>query len=298
MQNRPLLAAGYILMGTVTVSFIDQFIRVIAEQSSLWTFHTIRSVMILGGVLIWLKLSGRRLAVGNLGAVAARSAVLATGLMIYFGSLGFMPVAQAAAGLFTAPIWVLIFSVVLFRLPVGPVRTFAVLVGFVGVVLVLSPDPATVSPWVFAPVLGGAFYAMGAIATREWCPGEAALVLSMGTFAAQGLWGLGGVAVLSVTGPLGDGFLSQGWVVPDTEMLLWCVMQAFGSLMAVICLTKGYQTAEASLVSVFEYSVLAFSALFGWLVWSDALTPLSMIGLMLIAAAGSLIALRGQGASS
>ncbi len=75
---------------------------------------------------------------------------------------------------------------------------------------------------------------------------------------------------------------------------MWTVVQAVGSLVAVLLLTRGYQLAEASLVSVFEYSVLGFSALFGWLVWGDVLGPAGLLGLALIAGAGSLIALRGR----
>ena len=294
MQNRPLAAAGFILAGTAMVSFIDQFIRVVAEQSSLWTFHAIRSAMILALAGGWLAVTRRRITVVHPRAVIARSAILSTALMIYFGALGFLSVAEAAAGLFTAPIWVLIFSVGLFGLRVGPVRVAAVLVGFAGVLLVLSPDPAAVNPLVFAPVLGGAFYALGAIATREWCGPEAALTLTLGSFTALGFWGLGGIAALSVVD--GQGFLGRGWVWPTGEVLFWCFVQAAGSLLAVICLTRGYQSADASLVSVFEYAVLAFSAFFGWVVWGELLPPLGLLGLALIALAGSLIVLRGRGA--
>ena len=293
MQNRPVAAAGFILASTVTIGFIDQFVRIIAETSSLWTFHVIRTAMIWALVLGWLALTGRRLRVANWRGLVARSGIMATALMIYFGALGFLPVAQAAAGLFTAPIWVLILSSAVFGLPVGPVRIAAVFIGFAGVVMVLSPDPAAIRPLVFLPVLGGAFYAMGAIATREWCAAESALVVALGSFTAQGIWGLAGIAAIGAFGP-GDGFLGQGWVWPDMEVMAWCVVQAGGSLLAVICLTRGYQLAEASLVSVFEYSVLGFSALFGLLLWGEALSPVSLAGLGLIAAAGSLIVLRGR----
>lgn len=294
MQNKPLAAAAFILAGTATIGFIDQFIRVIAAESSLWTFHVVRSAMIWGLALVWLAASGRRLRVANWRGVIARSAIMATALVLYFGALGFMPVAEAAAGLFTSPIWMLVFSVTVFGLGVGPVRICAVLLGFAGVILVLSPDPATIEPLVFLPVLGGAFYAIGAIATREWCAGEGALTLALGSFTGQAVWGLAGLAVFSARGG-GEGFLLQGWVTPSPEVLGWCLLQAAGSLAAVVFLTRGYQLAEASLVSVFEYSVLGFGALFGLLVWGERLAPATLAGLLAIAVAGSLIALRGRG---
>ena len=295
MADRPGLAAAHALAGMALIGFIDQFVRTIAESSSLWTFHAVRSAMMWAMVLAFLALTRRRIAVRSWRGVIARSAVMSAAMMIYFGALGFLSVAEAAAGLFTAPIWVLVFSVAFFGLPIGPVRTLAVAMGFAGVVLVLSPGFGAVSPWVFLPVVAGAFYAVAVIATREWCAGEEALALSMGTFSFMALWGVLGISAVAVLGG-GDDFLTRGWVTPSPEVLWLCVVQALGSLVAVVLLTRGYQLAEASLVSVFEYSVLGFSALFGFLVWGDRLGPVALLGLGLIALAGSLIALRGRGA--
>lgn len=294
MHNRPLAAAGVILCGMAVIGFIDQFVKVIAEQSSLWTFHLVRSGMMWVVVGSWLILSRRGLRIVNWRGVFGRSAAMSLAMIIYFGALGFLPVAQVAAGLFTAPIFVLVFSVAFFGLRIGPVRIVAVVLGFTGVVLVLSPDPSSVSPFVFLPALGGAFYAVAVIATREWCAEEGTLELSMAIFTFMGLWGLGGVLVVGALGIVGDDFLSRGWVWPTAQVWGLCGMQALGSLFAVLLLTRGYQMAEASLVSVFEYSVLGFSALFGWLIWGDLLGPLGFIGMALIAGAGSLIALRGD----
>lgn len=295
MQNRPLIAAAHIMTAMAIIGLIDQFIRVIAIDSSLWTFHLLRSVMIWAIALTWLAISRKRLEVVSWRGVLARSAFNATGLLIYFGALGFLPVAQAAAGLFSAPIFVLILSVALFRLRIGPVRIVAAFTGFAGVLMVLAPDVSTLSPAAFVPLAAGLFYAMAAIATREWCPDEHALTLTLGGFAFMGLWGLLGIVSIAVAGGEGADFLTRGWVWPTPEVLWWCIVQALGSLIAVVLLTRGYQLAEASLVSVFEYSVLGFSALFGLLVWGDVLSVPAMLGLLFIAAAGSLIALRGRG---
>ena len=60
-------------------------------------------------------------------------------MVIYFGALAFLDVALVAAGLFTAPIWVLLISRFVYGHSIGPVRIFAVVLGSVGVVLVLGP---------------------------------------------------------------------------------------------------------------------------------------------------------------
>ncbi|MEM8824201.1 MAG: DMT family transporter [Pseudomonadota bacterium] len=293
MQDRPLAAAGSILAAMAIIGFIDQFVAVIAETSSLWTFHLIRSAMMWALALAWVALMGQRLRVVNWRGVAKRSAFTSSAMIIYFGALGFLPVAEAAAGLFTAPIFVLIFSVMFFGLSVGPARIAAVLLGFAGVIAVLAPDPSTITMLTFVPVAAGAFYAVSAIGTRAWCAEETALAISLGVFTAMAIWGIGGITVIGLVGG-GDTFLTRGWVTPSGEVLFWTAVQAVGSLIAVVLLTRGYQLAEASKASVFEYSVLGFSALFGWWVSGDLLSPLGYLGLVAIAVSGAIIALRGR----
>jgi drug/metabolite transporter (DMT)-like permease len=300
MQNRPLAAAGVILSGMAIIGFIDQFLRIVAEGSSLWSFHLIRTAMMVVLVTLWLLITRTPVRARNWRGVIARSAIMSTAMIIYFGALAFMPVAQAAAGLFTSPIWVLVFSAAFFGLKIGPRRVLAVGLGFAGILMVLSPDPATMSPVVFLPVVAGAFYAVAMIATREWCPQEGVLTLSMGIFLAMAVWGLGGIIVIALWAPEAPagaaGFLLRGWVTPTPQVVWWCFVQAAGSLCAVMLVTRGYQLAEASYAAVFEYSVLIFSAAFGFWVWGDSLGPVGWLGLVCIMAAGSIIALRGRAA--
>ncbi|PWJ19285.1 DMT family transporter [Jannaschia seohaensis] len=293
MTDKPLRAAACILTAMAIVGLIDQYIRLVAEQSSLWTFHLLRSLLMWAIVLGWALAVGRRLKVVSWRGLAGRSAAVSVAMMIYFAALGFLPVAQVAAGLFTAPLWIL-FMATAFGQSIGPVRVTAALVGFLGVVLVLSPDPSNLSPLALAPVLAGLFYGIGALATRAWCGAEGTVEMSLGVFTAMGLWGLGGVLVMGG----GDDYLTRGWVMPDATVSGVIVMQALGSLVAVLLLTRGYQLAEASVASLFEYSVLGFSALFGWLVWSETMGPLGLLGLALIAAGGGVVAIRGERAAA
>jgi drug/metabolite transporter (DMT)-like permease len=280
-----LRAGGLVLAAMAVIGLIDQFVRGLSEASSLWTFHLIRSAMIWGLALAVLAAARRRLRVRRWRGVAARAGVMSLAMMIYFGSLGFMPVAQAAAGLFTAPIWVALLSPLLAGRAAPGAAWAAAGLGFAGVVLVLAPDPSAVGCATMVPVASGLFYAVAAIATRAWCPGEGAVELSLAAFTALGLWGLAGALLLPGAGA---GFLDRGWVAPSGAVLAVCAVQAAGSLGAVVMLTRAYQLAEAGTVAVVEYSVLGFSALFGWLLLGEALGPRGLAGLALIAAAGAL----------
>lgn len=298
-QDRTLRAAGAILIYALLIAYADNYVRVIAAEGGLWQFHATRAVIAIALLAVLARMTGRRLWPVSLRAVVARSAIHGVAMLIYFGCLAFLPVAQVAAGLFTAPIFVLLISRFVYGHPIGPVRIAAVAVGFIGVVLVLGPTAMAGATWAaLLPVFAGALYAMGNVATREWCAGESAETLLTGFFAALGIFGAIGLMVLAmapVDVPAGaDGFIQRGWVQPSGTFLFWVAVQAVISVIGVGLMITAYQIAEASRVSVFEYIILPASALWGWLIWSEVPTMQSVIGMGLITFAGAMIAIRAR----
>ena len=298
-QDRTLMAAGAIMIYALLIAYADNYVRVIAAEGGLWQFHATRSVIAIALIAALARLSGRRLRAVSLRAVVARSAIHGVAMLIYFGCLAFLPVAQVAAGLFTAPIFVLLISRFAYGQHVGPVRIAAVAVGFVGVVMVLGPTAMQGAKLAaLLPVFAGALYAMGNVATREWCPKESAETLLTGFFAALGLFGVMGLVLLAVfpiAVPDGtDGFVQRGWVQPSGTFLFWVTVQAVVSVIGVGLMIKAYQIAVASRVSVFEYIILPASALWGWLLWSEVPSVQAVAGMGLITAAGAMIAIRAR----
>lgn len=297
MQDKTLQAAGLILVYAVIIGFTDNYVRLIAAEAGIWQFHATRTVMAM--ILLGLAAAplSLRLRPQNFGAVLFRSFIHGFAMLIYFGALAFLPVAIVAAGLFTAPIFVLLISAFAFGETIGPFRIIAVFIGFVGVILVLGPQAlAGASLPALLPVIAGALYALGNVATRRWCSAESAEVLLMGFFLMLGLFGLIGVALLWVM-PIpvpegGAGFLQRGAVIPSGQFWFWTFVQAAGSLIGVGFMVRAYQIADATRVSVFEYVILPASAIWGWIIWGESLGLISIVGMTLIVAAGLMIALR------
>jgi drug/metabolite transporter (DMT)-like permease len=148
------------------------------------------------------------------------------------------------------------------------------------------------------PVVAGAFYAMGNIATREWCPEESTETLTMGFFAGIGVFGLLGLIALTVFPvPVPEGaagFVLRGWVWPSAASYGWMFVQAAGALIAMSLVMRAYQIAEASRVSVFEYMNLPLAAFWGWVLWDETLGLWAVLGMGLITLAGVMIALRAH----
>lgn len=295
--DRTLAAAGLILIYALMIGFTDNFVRVIAADGGLWQFHLTRSAMAIGLLLILAPVLKLNLKPRRPGAVVARSAVHGIAMLVYFGSLAFFPVAVVAAGLFTAPIFVLLISRFAYGHPIGPWRVVAVALGFLGVLLVLGPAAVGgASVAALMPVAAGLLYAVGNIATREWCEGERPEVLLAGFFLALGILGMAGLGVFALLDPIEAqgpaSFVLRGWTMPTGRFLFWTFVQAAGSLVAVGLMIRAYQIAEASRVSVFEYVILPCSALWGWLLWGELLSLRALTGMAMIFAAGLVIALR------
>jgi drug/metabolite transporter (DMT)-like permease len=297
--ERTLAAAVAIAAFAVIIGYIDNYVRVIAAEVGLWQFHAMRTLVSVPMLLLAVPLMRLRLRPVSGRAVLARSLVHATGMMLYFAALAFLPVAQVVAGLFSAPIFVLLISWLVYRQRIELVNVLAVALGFVGILLVLGPAEGTRFGFAaLLPVLGGAFYALGNIATREWCPRESVATLTSAYMLALGVFGLIGMGVLSVLRPEAAagtaGFVLRGAVWPSAGVLFWVAVQALGSLVGVGLLVRGYQLTRASLASVFEYSVLPMAALWGWLIWGEVPGVAALAGMGLIFAAGLLIASRSR----
>ena len=296
-MNRTALAAGLVTVYAFIIGFTDNFVRQIAEDGGLWQFHATRTAMAIVLLVVAAAVMGIRLRPRNPRAVLARSLIHGTAMVIYFGCLAFLSVAEVAAGLFTAPIFVLLLSRFVWGQRIGPLRILAVAIGFAGVLLVLGLGAgAPVGPAMVLPIVAGALYALGNLATTRWCGGESAETLLAGFFLALGFFGLIGMAVLAVwqpdVPPGAEGFVFRGAVWPTWRFLFWTFVQAAGSLVAVGMMVRAYQIADASRVAVFEYVILPMSALWSFVLWGDRLTPTAMIGIFLIIAAGMVIAAR------
>lgn len=300
-NGRTVEAALLVTGGMALFGLIDNFMRLAAETGGLWQFHLLRSAVALAVLVPVAWIAGARLSLLRPGRVLLRSVLNSVAMVIYFGCLAFMPIAQVVAGLFTAPLFVVLFSVLLFREPVGPWRTGAVALGFVGILLAIGIDADSLSALSLLPVLAGAFYGLGNLVTRQWCAGEGTAALLLGFFGLMMLWGALGTLILWLVplpvAPGADGFATRGWVAPEGVFLVMILVQGVGSLVGVGLSIRAYQIASATVVAVFENALLVFATLWAIVLWREIPGPVEALGLVLVTAAGILIAWRQPSAA-
>ncbi len=293
MQAPRNIHAAMMVLGTMaTISLVDNLVIEMSRSHGLWQFHVMRSCFAIPALIIMAMVMKQSLRPKRPVKLMLRCSAMAAGLMIYFSALGVLPVAQAGAGLFSAPIWVLVLSAVLFRYRITIWQVVAILGGFAGVVLLLQLDLGNLTVLSLLPLVAGLSYGLGALLTRYWCADESPMVLAIGVFAALGL--MAAVPLYWMTAwPVTDapGFLTWGWM-PLTEFFLWiAIVQSVAAVIGMPLLAQAYRIGTPAYVAVFEYSFLVFAGLWALMLWGQGVGIQGWIGIAAITASGLVMSL-------
>ena len=292
----PELFGGVMILSSMAIlGLSDNVFYYLEPYMGLGQFHAMRSSICLLLLVPFAFMTGAKLLPTHWKPVMARTILLSAAMFLYFGSLPIMSVAEAAAGLFTSPIFVLVFTNLIYKERIGIRRILAVAIGTIGVLFVLRPDQSGFHILQMMPIAAGALYALASMTTRRWCADEPPLSLVANFFLVLGLAGAFATTILDLR-PVSESlfemapFFFRGWMAIDSVTIGWALVQGFMTLIAIALLTRGYQVAETSYLAVFEYSLLVFAALWTFALFGKSLALTSIIGFVLIAAAGVIIA--------
>ena len=291
--------AMLILVGMLILAIVDNYVRFVAQDIGLWQFHLMRSVVSVALIYFYAVSVRRKLKPKNLRAVLLRTSFLVLAMFIYFGSLAFLPISQVAAGFFTSPIFVMVFSILFWREKIHFYRLIAIVCGSIGVVLVLGIYLNHITWLYFIPVLAGMFYAMSSILLRNWCSEEDAVSIMLIFFLGMGIVGLFMICLLEVNTffniyQIPESFLTANLKLPSINTIFIIFVHALGSILGGVLITLGYQKGETSFVSIFEYSFLFFATTWAYLFFGELITLTIFIGMLLIFGSGYLLSLRGR----
>ena len=199
---------------------------------------------------------------------------------LFFWALVELPLAEVMTYYMAGPIYVTALSPWLLGERVGWRRWTAVIVGFGGVVLALHPSPDSLSLGSLCALAGSLSYACFMLATRKLAavPGT---VLMTGQLLAALLFG----AVLVAF---------QGWTAPSAIDLLLMAFLGVGSLGGNLCVNHALRLAPAAAVVPYQYTMILWGVIFGYVFFGDLPDVLTLAGGALIIAAGMFIFLREQ----
>ena len=291
--------AFLLVLGVAIFGFADNLTLMVSDQVGVGQFHFSRSIITLALVAIFSHIFDYSLRPKLWRPLLARTGFIVFAMLIYFVVIPMMPIAEAGAGLFTSPIFVLLFSSFLFKEKIGWRRTFAVLTGTIGVLLIVQPGLGGFSIYHLLPVLSGASYALGSIITYRYLSNESPMAILFSFLLAIGLCG----ALVSFTFtiyPVSNvfhqkaPFLFSGWRPLEASFWMWITIIAICTFLALSLMTKAYQIAKTSYAAIYEYAYLLSAGIFSWAFWNITPNIIGFSGIMLIVIAGIVIALAQQ----
>jgi drug/metabolite transporter (DMT)-like permease len=194
---------------------------------------------------------------------------------LFFTGLRYLPLADAFAIAFAAPLFITALSVPVLGEHVGIRRWAAVIVGFLGVLVVVQPGTETFRLEALLPLGAALSYALAMLIGRR-------MTRDMPTAAIMFWPSLGAVAVTLVMMPL----QWQTPALPDAGLFVFMGIIGTGG-MALI--TQGYRHAPAAVIAPFDYSVLIWGVILGWVIWQDIPAPNVWAGATILIASGLYI---------
>ena len=189
-------------------------------------------------------------------------------LVAIFIALRNLPLATVVSITFAAPIFTTIFSIFLLKEKVGLYRWLAVLVGFVGIIVITEPGFSSLNFYYIYPIIFCLGLSYVAIAIRKLSTTEPVWLISF-FFSFS-------IAILGLLS------LFQGWVMPKfLDLFLLSMVGILGGL-ANLWLSQSYKYSEVSLVTPLKYLALVFAIIFGYFIWSEVPTLKTLMGALLV----------------
>ena len=189
-------------------------------------------------------------------------------LVSIFIALRNLPLATVVSITFAAPIFTTIFSIFLLNEKVGLYRWLAVLVGFVGIIIISEPGFSSLNLYYIYPIIFCLGLSYVAIAIRKLSYTEPVWLISF-FFSFS-------IMLLS--------FLSfyQNWILPSLiDLFLLSMIGILGGL-ANLWLSQSYKLSEVSLVTPLKYLALVFAIIFGYFIWNEIPTSKTLFGAALV----------------
>ena len=189
-------------------------------------------------------------------------------LVAIFIALRSLPLATVVSISFAAPIFTTIFSIFLLNERVGVYRWLAVIVGFIGILIITEPGISSLNIFYIFPIIFCIGLSYVAIIIRKLSTTEPVWLISL-YFSIS-------ITLLSLFS------LPLGWIMPSIkDFMILAMIGIFGGV-ANLWLSQSYKYSEVSLVTPLKYLALVFAIIFGYLIWDEIPTIKSLFGAALV----------------
>lgn len=273
------LGIAVMLLGILLFSLNDVMGKWLVATYSVGQVLLIRSAAALVILLPFLWRDGVRplFRVERPGMQALRVVLSSAEVYCFYFAVIYLPLADVMTYWLAAPIYVAALSPLLLGEKVGWRRWTAIVLGFGGVIVALEPSAATLSAPALVSIFGSLCFAFMMLSGRA-LRGTPDRTLVFWQMAGAGVVGLAAAPF--------------GWTAPTGFDLSLLALLGVVAMVAHVCVNRSLKLADAATVAPFQYTLLLWAVVFGYLVFGDVPRPAVMIGGAIIVAAGLFILFR------
>lgn len=259
MQDQPMKGMLLMAVSVFMVIAMNMLAKLVGDQHSFIEAVFYRNLVAL--ILITGLIAGR----GNIHLLKTerpkgqilRGLAGTLGMTCVFWAYSLMPMAEVTAIMFTSGLITTIMSSIFLKERVGIYRWAAVIIGFIGAFLIVSPDGTDITPHGAFAAFMAAFIGGGVVAI---------MLRSLGkTENAQTTVFYFMLIGTITTAPFAYAYGS----LPTLHTIFPLVGCGVAGVISLLTKTQAYRYAEASLLSPISYTGIIWATLFGWFIWSD-----------------------------
>ena len=290
---------GFLVLAMFTFSLQDIAVKWIGNDYPILQIVIFRNLVALPCTLLLFRLEGRRgrPTTQQHKLQYARGFLLFLSFTTYMMGLAALPLADVSAIRNSAPLMITFLSVVLLGEKVGPRRWLALIVGFIGVLLIIRPGAATFNIGSVFVLLATLFYAFNVMITRHLRTTDSSATMA---YYSTLVYLIAAVVLAPLAILVGEmpnahpsiAFLFRPWAMPT--LVDWVTMSGLGLIWAIgmYLIARAYSLSQASVAAPFEYVALLYSVMWGFAIWREIPTWATWVGAFLTLLSGLYILYR------
>ena len=299
MKNNNSKGITLILLGMLVFSAQDSIMKYIYNFASLYEIYLIRTLISFVIILLFLKITKRPIIFKTQYPLLTfcRVVLFFFGFSFFYISLTVLPLATATALFFVTPFLITIFAKFFLKEQIGSRRWLAVIIGFIGVYVILNPDFSNFDYISLTPILCAFCYSLSMIIIKKTSDKDSVYTQTFSFYIGAIIISLIfyfiiGSGQYNTGGHPASQFIFREWFSNLEASMLFMIITGFTASAAFLLLFTAYRIASPVVVSPFEYSILIWSSLSGWIFFNEIPDLKTTIGMFLIVCGGIYIFIR------
>ena len=299
MKNNNTKGIILILAAMLIFAVQDSLMKYIYSSVALYEVYLFRTIVSFALIIIYLKILKKPIVFKTHYPLLTfcRVILFFFGFSSFYISLTIMPLATATALFFVTPFLITIFAKFILKDQIGPRRWIAVIVGFIGVYIILNPNFDDFDYFSLSPILCAFCYALSMIIIKKTSKKDnvyqqmfqfyiGAMIISIIFY-----FFIGDGRYDTIDNPAAQ-FIFREWFSNLEFSLIYMIILGFTAAAAFLLIFSAYRIASPAVVSPFEYSILVWSTLSGWIFFNEVPKINTLIGMCLIVGGGIYIFIR------